>query len=143
MSAAWKVRQEDITCRYRPQARQLQWEAFLNRRLFPLAFGVMLASSLLPWCAVAADSVAEALLHTRKAIEHAKTQNFDLFLFHVEAALSHADAIDKDKRSSHVENGIIHLVLAFDRGRQKRPDAAISFAEAALTNLEAHSNQAQ
>ena len=115
----------------------------MNRRRFPLAFGVAVASLLMSWNATAADSLAAAVHHTKKAIEHAKAQNLDLFPHHVETALSHVDAIDKDKRSQHVHKCIIHLVLALDQGRHKRPDAAISYAEAALTNLEAHSNQAQ
>lgn len=96
----------------------------MNRRLFPFALSVALASLLISWNATAADSLDNAVHHTRKAIEHAKAQNLDLFLQHEETALSHVDAIEQDKRSSHVHNGIIHLVLAFDRGKQKRPDAA-------------------
>jgi hypothetical protein len=51
--------------------------------------------------------------------------------------LKHAKASEAEKPNEHTKQGVSHLEMAIDHGKQKHADVATKHAEEALTHLEA------
>lgn len=83
------------------------------------------------------DHIAEAIKHTKEAIEHGKMGHADVFTAQAEAALTDAKAAEKVKANPHMKEGITRLEAAIDLGKRKHADLATKHAEEALTQLEA------
>jgi Small metal-binding protein len=108
----------------------------MNRRTFATVLVLGLAA-LFPGAAFAEDHLAEAITHTKEAIESGQKGRADELTKHAEAALTHATAAEKEKDNTHTKEGITHLNAAIDHGKQGHPDIAAGHAKEALTHLEA------
>jgi Small metal-binding protein len=108
----------------------------MNRRTFALSLGLGAAVLMAPSLVLAEDHLAEAIKHTKEAIEEGKKGKADLVVTHAKFALEHATAAEKAKENAHVKEGIIHLNAAIDTGKQGDADVATGHAEEALTHLE-------
>jgi hypothetical protein len=112
-------------------------DSFMSRRVVVAMLGLGLCMFLIPQVALAAlDQVAEAIMHTKKAIEHGKIGHADVLKAHAGAALIHAKAAEKAKPNTHTEEAIKHLEQAIVEGKNGHADTATAHAEAALTQLE-------
>ena len=87
----------------------------MSRRFVVAMLGLGLALFLIPQVPLAAeDHIAEAITHTKQAIDHGKMGHADVLTTHAEAALTQA----------------------IDEGKMGHADVATTHAEAALTHLE-------
>jgi hypothetical protein len=68
--------------------------------------------------------------HTKQAIDHGKMGHADVLTTHAEAALTHAQAVEKAKANPHCKEAIKHLEQAIDEGKKGHADAATTHAEA-------------
>jgi len=112
-------------------------EILMKRRILNIVFGVCLTLLLVPKIAHAENHLTEAIIQTREAIEHGKSDNSVLLVKHVKEGINHAQAADKEKANPHNKEGIRHLMAALDEGMKKNSKAATAHAEEALTHLEA------
>jgi|APFre7841882630_1041343.scaffolds.fasta_scaffold84067_2 hypothetical protein len=101
-----------------------------------LGFATLFASSL----ALAEDHLAEAISHTRQAIDQGKqgdTGALNKFVTQAEAALKDAKAAVMEKDIAETKRGIIRLNAAIYQGKKRRFNLATKYAEEALAHLEA------
>jgi Small metal-binding protein len=87
--------------------------------------------------ACAEDHLAEAISHTKEAVELGKQGQSDVLVKDAEAGLKHAEAAEKAKANPHIAEGVTHLKASIAEGKKKDAAAATSHAEEALTHLEA------
>ena len=112
-------------------------DSFMSRRIVVALLGLGLCMFLIPQIALATlDQVAEAITHTKKAIEHGKIGHADVLKAHAGATLIHAKAAGKAKPNPHTEEAIKHLEQAIVEGKNGHADTATTHAEAALAQLE-------
>lgn len=98
-----------------------------------------------------ADHLADAIGHTREAIEVGKKGDAAALVSHAKAALksatsvyastvgsfSAADADAKAQANAHLKDSLTNLKAAIQEGKKKHAETATQQAEAALTHLEA------
>src|ERR1700730_11136687 len=102
----------------------------MTRRLLAAMLGLALALFLTPQISLAAeDHIAEAISHTKEAIDHGKRG-------HAGILVTHAEAGKKVKANPHTKEGIKHLKEALDHGKQGHADIATTHAQMALDHLE-------
>lgn len=110
----------------------------MNRRLFAVALSLGLGLAFAPRLALAeSHHLAEAITHTKEAIEHGKMGHADVLVTHAEEALKHAKEAEAEKANPHTKEGVTHLNAAIEHGKMKHADVATKHAEEALTHLEA------
>jgi Small metal-binding protein len=110
----------------------------MNRRMFAIALSVGTALMFAPRLALAeSHHLADAITHTKQAIEHGKMGQADVLVTHAEEALKHAKAAEAEKPNPHTKEGITHLDQAIENGKMKHADVATKHAEEALTHFEA------
>ena len=94
----------------------------MSRRFIITMLGVSLALFLIPQVPLAAeDHIAEAITHTKQAIDHGKMGHADVLTTHAETALTHAQAGEKAKANPHCKEAIKHLNKQLMRARRAMP----------------------
>ena len=73
----------------------------MNRRIFALAICLGVAALLASRHALADDHLAEAITHTKQAIDVGQQGRAELLVTHAEAALKHAEEAEKAKANPH------------------------------------------
>ncbi|WP_442754622.1 small metal-binding protein SmbP [Methylocystis sp. JAN1] len=110
----------------------------MNRRVFAVALSLAVGLAFTPKLALAeSHHLAEAVKHTKEAIDHGKMGHADVLVTHAEAALKHAKQAEAEQANEHTKEGITHLEAAIDTGKKKDAPGATKHAEEALTHLEA------
>ena len=109
----------------------------MKRRIFNIIFGVSLTLLLALKTAQAENHLTEAMIQTREAIEHGKSDNSVLLVKHVKEGINQAQAAEKEKANPHTKEGIRHLIASLDEGMKQNSKDATTHAEEALTHLEA------
>jgi len=110
------------------------------RCLAKFAVSLGFATLFAPPLALAEDHLAEAISHTREAIDQGRQGDADAlnnFVIQAEAALKHAQAAVVKKDNAETKRGIARLNTAIYQGKQKHSNFATKYAEEALTHLEA------
>jgi hypothetical protein len=79
---------------------------------------------------------ANAVTHTKKAIEEGKAGKADNLAKHAETALTIAEKAEKSHAESHVEEAIKHLHLAVEEGKKGNAAEGTKHAEEALIHLQ-------
>jgi hypothetical protein len=109
----------------------------MTRHLFALMLGFALALAVAPKISIAAeDHIAEAVIHTKQAIDEGKLGKADGVVTHAQVALTHAEAAEKAKPNSHTKEGIEHLKQAIADGKKGHAESATEHAEKALEHLQ-------
>jgi Small metal-binding protein len=84
--------------------------------------GLGLALILMPQVSLAAeDHIAEAITHTKQAIDHGKMGHADVLTTHAKAALAHAQAGKNAKANPHTDEAIKHLEQTGADPRENQP----------------------
>jgi hypothetical protein len=109
----------------------------ISCRLVAVSLALGLSLSVAPQISRAAeDHLAEAISHTKEAIDQGKEGNAQALVTHDEQALKHANMAEAENKNPHTEQGISHLKESIDHGKQGHPDVATKHAEEALKHLE-------
>lgn len=109
----------------------------MTRRFLAAFLGLALAFVLVPRIAIAQeDHVAQAVSHTKMAIDEGKKGKADQVVVHAKVALTHAEAAEKAKPNTHTMQGIEHLKQAIKTGEKGQAAEATQHAEVALEHLE-------
>jgi len=109
----------------------------MTRRFAAAMLGLALALFLTPRISIAAeDHIAEAITHTKQAIDEGKKGDAKQLVVHAEVGLTHAEAAEKAKANPHTKQGIDHLKQAIDTGKKGEAAVATKHAETALVHLE-------
>jgi hypothetical protein len=96
-----------------------------HRRRLAIGRSAVLASAL-----ARENHVAEAITHTRQAVDAGLEGKADGVVEHGKEALKHAQAAQKEKSNRFVRAGIIHLKQPSSLAKRATPRAASSAKEA-------------
>ena len=110
------------------------------RCLAKFAVALGFATLFAPPLALAEDHLAEAISHTKEAIDQGKqgdTDALNVFVTQAEAALKDAKAAVMEKDKAETKKGISRLICAIYQGKHRNSNFATKHAEEALTHLEA------
>jgi cell division protein FtsB len=123
-----RVRQEEDT------AKEV---VVMTRRILAVLLGLALAVVLVPRISIAEENhIAEAISHTKMAIDEGKQGKADQVVVHAKVALTHAEAAEKAKPNTHTTQGIEHLKQAIATGKKGQAAEATQHAEVALEHLD-------
>lgn len=108
------------------------------RRSVIALFASAFALFMLPGVSLAADEnhVAEAITHTREAINDGLEGKASSLVEHLRDALEHATAAQKEKSNRFVRAGIVHLKKAIKHGEKGHATIATRHAKEALAKLD-------
>lgn len=107
------------------------------RRTLVAIVALSFALFLSPGATLAQENhVAEAITHTRQAVDAGLEGKADGLVEHAKEALEHANAAQKDKSNRFVRAGIVHLKQAIKMGEKGNAKGGTKHAKEALAKLD-------
>lgn len=107
----------------------------MNRRIAALLFALGGALLFASGPAMADDRLDKAAYHIQEAITQGKLNDAGLLAYHADLALEKAEAVQKFKPNTHLEEAIVHMKAAIEDGRQNKAKSATAHAEEANKHL--------
>jgi hypothetical protein len=107
------------------------------RRTLIAFVALSFAAFFAPTIALAEENhVAEAITHTRQAVDAGLDGKADGLVEHAKQALEHAQAAQKEKSNRFVRGGIVHLKQAIKFGEKGNAKGGVKHAKEALAKLD-------
>lgn len=81
------------------------------------------------------DHLAEAIRHTKQAIDHNRQDRADEGITHAESALAHAQSAAKQRYTFYIDEGVTELKIAIAQAMHRNAQSAADPATEALANF--------
>ncbi|MCQ4190984.1 small metal-binding protein SmbP [Methylocystis suflitae] len=108
---------------------------FMTRSTVILALGLAFALNSSPTLVAEDDHLAEAIRHTKQAIDQDRQDRADVGLTHAESALAHAEVAAKQRYNLYIDEGVTQLRMAIAQGIHRNAQLAADHATEALANF--------
>jgi hypothetical protein len=106
------------------------------RRTLVAFIALSVAALISPIARGQENHVAEAITHTRAAVDAGLEGKADGLAEHAKEALEHAQAAQKEKSNRFVRAGIVHLKQAIKYGEKGNARGGVKHAKEALAKLD-------